>query len=45
VRHWIHLASCAHENIDKSKNESKEGLLIQQSGLLMCVCLCDTFVT
>jgi hypothetical protein len=30
VSHWIHLDSCANEMIDKRKNESKEGLLIQQ---------------
>jgi hypothetical protein len=36
---WIHLASCANENIDKSKNERKVGLLIQQSGsLVILVC-------
>jgi hypothetical protein len=30
VSHWIHLDSCANEIIDKRKNESKEGLLIQK---------------
>jgi hypothetical protein len=38
VSHWIHLASCANENIDKSKNESKEGLLQQRGSLVIFVC-------
>jgi hypothetical protein len=31
-----YLDSCANEIIDKRKNESKEGLLIQQVVILVC---------